>query len=69
MAISSYIDIHPDFGDVPQSKGVPSLVHIASVVGLLIIFLIGAAVVLNAGFGHQWPSQHTTRTDLGTMPQ
>jgi hypothetical protein len=69
MAISTFTDIHPDFGDVPQSKGVPGVVHIASVVGLLVIFLIAAAVVLNSGFGHQWPAQHTTRSDLGAMPK
>jgi hypothetical protein len=69
MAISNFTDIHADFGDVPQSKGVPVVVHLASVVGLLVIFLIAAAVVLNAGFGHQWPSEHTTRSDLGTMPK
>lgn len=68
MAISSYTDIHPDFGDVPQSKGVPLLVHIGSVVGLLVVFTIAAAVVLNSGFGHQWPPQETQRTNLGTMP-
>jgi len=68
MAISDYSDVHADFGTIPQSKGVPSLVFVAALIGAVVIFMIGAGVVLSSGYGHEWPSLTTTRTPLGSMP-
>lgn len=68
MAISDYGDVHPDFGTIPQSKGVPNIVFVAAVIGAIVIFMIGGAVILNSGFGRDWPSMSTTRIPLGSMP-
>lgn len=58
-----------DFSQVPESRGIPNSIHWVLAVGLFCIFVIGGAVILNAGYGHEWPATHTLRTDLGTMPQ
>ncbi|HEY1656433.1 MAG TPA: hypothetical protein VGF86_15125 [Candidatus Tumulicola sp.] len=53
-----------DFSKVPQSRGVPKVLLYSGLIGLLMIFAIGAATVLNSGYGHQWPPMSTTRVDL-----
>lgn len=58
--------MHPDFGAVPSSRGIPRGVSVAAAIGIIIIFAIGALVVFNSGFGHQWPAAKTQRVDLGT---
>jgi hypothetical protein len=57
-------DFHPHYGEVPHSKGVPLELIIAVLVGLLIIFGIGAGVILTSGHGHMWPSITTERMHL-----
>ena len=54
-----------DFSRVPESRGVPKVLVVSGLVGLLMIFMIGAASCLFSGYGHQWPATHTLRTDLG----
>jgi hypothetical protein len=62
-------DEYLDFTSVPESKGIPpSLVRVAAV-GLVIIFLIGAAVCLMSGFGHHWPADTTLRVPLNNDSQ
>ena len=58
-------DMHPNFGKVPASKGVPFSVLLVTVIGILAIFATAAGVVLNSSYGHQWPANNTERTDLG----
>jgi hypothetical protein len=53
-----------DFSKVPESRGVPESLYRIVVVGLLIIFAIGASVCLLSGYGHHWPSDTTLRVPL-----
>ena len=57
-------DMHPDFGSVPSSKGVPRSVLLVTAICILIVFAIAAAVVLNSSYGHRWPASTTQRADL-----
>ncbi len=54
-------EYHPDFGQLPKSKGVPRGLLITVGIGLVMIFLIAAGVVLLSGYGHMWPSMTTLR--------
>lgn len=56
-----------DFSRVPTSKGVPKVLVVAGLVGLLMIFMIGAATCLFSGYGHHWPANTTMRVDLGSL--
>lgn len=56
-----------DFSRVPQSKGVPKVLVVSGLVGLLMIFTIGAASCLFSGYGHHWPENSTMRVDLGSL--
>lgn len=57
-------EYHPHFGELPKSTGVPRGLAITVSVGIVIIFLIGAGVVLLSGHGHMWPSLTTLRETL-----
>ena len=62
---SRHDDFHPDFGELPQSKGLPRSLIVAVAVGVAIIFLIGAGVALTSSYGpHMWPSIRTLREPL-----
>ena len=62
-------DEYLDFSRVPQSRGIPNAIVYTIVVGLIMIFTIGASCVLLAGYGHKWPSTSTMRIDLGPFHQ
>jgi hypothetical protein len=53
-----------DSRGVPISKGIPSIVHIAGMIGVVVIFAIGASVMLTSGWGHMWPASSTQRDSL-----
>jgi hypothetical protein len=53
-----------DFSRVPQSAGFPPMLFVLLAIGLIGIFSIGGATVLNAGYGHHWPSPTTQRVPL-----
>ncbi|MEO6913397.1 MAG: hypothetical protein ABI182_05195 [Candidatus Baltobacteraceae bacterium] len=53
-----------DARGVPQSKGVPMAVRIAAVIGIVVIFAIGAFVIKISGYGHVWPSNQSLRIPL-----
>ena len=53
-----------DSRGVPVSKGIPSIVQIAGIVGVVVIFVIGGSVVLTSGWGHGWPASSVQRADL-----
>ncbi|MGA8475268.1 MAG: hypothetical protein WB681_09380 [Candidatus Cybelea sp.] len=57
-------DEYMDFSKVPESRGVPGALYRVIVVGLLVIFAIGASVVLLSGYGHHWPADTTVRVPL-----
>lgn len=49
---------------VPASRGVPMVVRIAAIIGILCIFGVGATVIGYAHYGHDWPSTKTLRIPL-----
>jgi hypothetical protein len=49
---------------VPTSRGVPMVVRIATIIGMLCIFGVGAVTLYYAGYGHAWPSTKTLRIPL-----
>ncbi len=53
-----------DFSKVPESRGIPPFLYRVVAVGILVIFAIGASVVLMSGYGHHWPSETTLRIPL-----
>jgi hypothetical protein len=57
-------DEYLDFSKVPESRGIPTAIYRIVVVGLLIIFAIGASVCLMSGYGHHWPANTTLRVPL-----
>ncbi len=57
-------DEYLDFSEVPESRGVPAALYRVVVVGVLIIFAIGASVCLMSGYGHHWPANTTMRVPL-----
>jgi hypothetical protein len=62
-------DEYLDFSQVPESRGIPPVIRYAAIVGLVMIFAIGAASVLLSGYGHVWPADHSMRVGLGTLHQ
>jgi hypothetical protein len=56
-----------DFSQVPESKGIPKSIIYSGILGLIMIFAIGASVILLAGDGHHWPAASSMRVDLGTL--
>jgi hypothetical protein len=57
-------EYHPHFGEVPQSKGVPTGLLLTVAIGIAVIFAIGAGVIVNSHYGHMWPSMTTLREPL-----
>jgi hypothetical protein len=57
-------DEYLDFSKVPESRGMPSALYRIVIIGLLLIFAIGASVVLESGYGHHWPANTTMRVQL-----
>jgi len=53
-----------DSRGVPISKGIPSIVQIAGVIGVIVIFWIGGSVVFSSGWGHMWPASSAQRDSL-----
>ncbi len=53
-----------DFSQVPQSAGFPPVLFVLLAIGLIGIFSIGGAVILNSGYGHHWPSATSQRAPL-----
>ena len=49
---------------VPKSRGIPNVVIIASIIGILCIFGMGAYTIYISGYGHVWPWQHALRIPL-----
>lgn len=62
-------DEYLDFSKVPESQGIPPGLYRVAAAGLVIIFLIGAAVCLLSGYGHVWPSDTTMRVPLSNSSQ
>lgn len=56
-------DVQDERG-VPVSKGVPMIVRVAGVVGLIAIFAVGYDVIAWASYGHQWPAERVLRMPM-----
>jgi hypothetical protein len=56
-----------DFSRVPQSRGVPKVLVVSGLVGIVMIFAIGGATVLQSGYSHHWPWNASMRVDLGKL--
>ena len=54
-----------DSRGVPTSRGLPKAVLYAAIAGILVIFAIGAFVVQQSWYGHQWPADKVLRLPLG----
>jgi hypothetical protein len=48
-------DIKDDRG-VPVSSGIPPIVRISAVIGIIVVFTMLTIVFRNSSFGHSWPS-------------
>jgi ABC-type multidrug transport system permease subunit len=53
-----------DSRGVPVSGGIPIIVRIAAVVGLIVIFIMFAIVTKEAQYGHVWPSVDAAKIKL-----
>lgn len=53
-----------DVRGVPTSRGVPPLVRVLVIIGVIAVFVVGASTILTAGFGHSWPANKTLRVPL-----
>lgn len=60
--ISKQREFHADFGEIPQSKGVPKALLASVAIGLIMMFGVAAGVVLTAGHGR--PSISTLRANV-----
>lgn len=49
---------------VPISAGVPLLVRLSAIFGVIVILIIIGLVAGNSAFGHAWPSGTSTKIPL-----
>ncbi len=46
---------------IPVSAGIPPIIKISAVVGIILIFIVASLVLTNSGFGHVWPSSDSPK--------
>ncbi|MGR4063823.1 MAG: hypothetical protein ACLQPV_00070 [Vulcanimicrobiaceae bacterium] len=63
-AIIETRDEYLDFSKLPESKGIPSLLPILALAGLIAVAIIAGSVISVSGYGHYWPSDRTLRVPL-----
>jgi hypothetical protein len=56
-------DLEDDRG-VPISSGIPPIVTLAGIAGVILIFVIAGMVLATAGANHVWPADATERIKL-----
>ena len=49
---------------VPISAGIPPIVVVAALIGVVVILTMIAIVFANSGFGHAWPSSNAVSVPL-----
>lgn len=49
---------------VPISTGIPRLVTISGIVGIIIIFIVAGLVLSQARYGHVWPAAQSVDLKL-----
>ncbi len=57
-------DIKDERG-VPVSAGIPPIVIVAVIIGIILIFSILGMVIFGSAFHHIWPAIDTTHIKLG----
>ena len=53
-----------DEHNIPVSAGIPRVIYISSVVGIIMIFTMLTMVFVNSGANHAWPSQSSLTVPL-----
>ena len=53
-----------DVRGVPISTGIPPIVMIAAIAGVILIFIVAGMVLATAGYGHVWPAENSTNLKL-----
>jgi len=58
--------VHDRFDErgVPISAGIPPIIFISAIIGVILIFTIISLVFSNAAFGHAWPSDKSETLPL-----
>ncbi|GAC1422107.1 MAG: hypothetical protein NVSMB64_30640 [Candidatus Velthaea sp.] len=54
-----------DERNVPKSAGIPPVIYISAIVGLIMIFMMLTMVFSNSRANHAWPSSETLTVPLG----
>ena len=49
---------------VPISSGIPKLVTISGIVGIIVIFIVAGLVLSQAHYGHIWPAAQSVDLKL-----
>jgi len=58
-------DLHDERG-VPISAGIPPIVVISALIGIVVIFTVLTLVFTNSSFGHVWPWTHAQTIPLAS---
>ncbi len=53
---------------IPVSGGIPPLVRIATLIGIVLVFIVLGLVVWQSYYGHVWPSQNSMKVPLPAAP-
>jgi hypothetical protein len=53
-----------DERNVPKSAGIPRVIYISAIVGIIAIFMMLTLVFSNSGANHGWPSSSTLTVPL-----
>ncbi len=49
---------------IPVSSGIPRMVRVAFVIGIIVIFIIVGMVIANSQSGHVWPAVDSAKIKL-----
>ncbi len=52
------------FDQVPETGGIPKSVFTIAIIGVIAVFTIGGACIVNAPWNHLWPAAQTQRAPL-----
>ena len=50
--------------EIPRSRGVPPVVRLLFIAGIVVIFLVGAVSIFYAHEFHIWPARDVTKTPV-----
>jgi len=55
---------HVDERNIPVSTGIPPVIYISAIVGIIAIFTMLTIVFANSGANHAWPSSDSLNVKL-----